>query len=96
MNIASVSYYESGLRTVTVRCSDCNIAHALPWPYGTDVVTGQLPCGPTVSIAVPTWARNPRRDRKWYRFNPAAPHATSEPQSRNDNAIHEYEPNWTE
>lgn len=96
MNIAAVSYHENGLRTVAVKCGMCGDKHEVGWPFGRDAITAELPCGPVVSIDVPAWARNPRRDRRHYRFDPVQDRRVSAGVDRDDQAIDEPVPNWTE
>lgn len=96
MKIVSVTYFLDGHRTVGVMCSECPFTHQMPWLVGADVVSGFLKCGITAEIAIPVWTRNPRRDRRQHRFDPARGYQISAGQGRDDNAVDVPVPNWTE
>lgn len=98
--VASVTYHEDGHRTVGVACSGCLTVHQLRWPSGCTVLHKTLECGNYAELDIPLWARNPRRDRTSHRFDPAQPHVVNAPAAehcgRDDNAITDPVPNWTE
>lgn len=96
MRLSSVTFYESGQRTVNVTCTGCGQVHEILWPSGCDRLREGLPCGFYADITIPTWARNPRRDRTHYRFDPSRPHTVAAGEDRDDAAIDVPVPNWEE
>lgn len=96
MRVASVTYHEDGQRTVGVICNCCLTTHQLRWPSGCTVLHSQLECGNAAVVDIPLWARSPRRDRRAYKFDPAQTRVVAVAEGRDDNAMHEPVPNWTE
>jgi hypothetical protein len=96
MRVASVTYHEGGYRTVGVACDGCLTTHQIRWPAGCTVLHKRLECTNYAVIEIPLWARNPRRERRGYRVDPAQPHVVSAGEDRDDNAMNEPVPNWTE
>lgn len=96
MKVVSVSYYEDGYRSVGLACNGCLTTHQVRWPSGCTVLHKRLECGNYAVVQVPLWARGPRRDRTRHRYDPSLPHSALTPESRDDAAIDEPVPNWTE
>jgi hypothetical protein len=96
VKVISVSYHESGLRTVSVRCKYCNTIHELAWATGVLALSEGLPCGVYArGIQIPAWALNLRK-RTRDRFDPAQQHQVSAGHDRDNNAMDVPQPNWEE
>jgi hypothetical protein len=96
MNVISVTYHESGQRTVSVKCLYCNTSHEIDWPTGVVKLHAGLECGVYArGIQIPAWALNLRR-RTRYKFDPAQAHQVPAGQGRDDNAMDVPQPNWEE
>jgi hypothetical protein len=104
MNVVSVTYFEGGLRTLSVDC-DCGSSHSVAWPKGTLTLEGELPCGAELSgLEIPAWCVDPKF-RTGFRKYKQRPHsvfpdeAASSPagEQREDSATEaHYEHNWIE
>ena len=95
-NVVSVTYLETGIRTVSVLCR-CREEHDVVWPSGAIESSGQLPCGVSLSnLAIPAWALDPRY-RTGYAKLPARAHKVfAADGDLNDNGFDEPELNWIE
>lgn len=102
MNVVSVTYHETGLRTLSVECEGCSETHQIVWPIGELTLAGELPCGVVLrGVALPDWAFDPRY-RTGYKKYPQKPHevfagqAASTNEQLDDNAINDPARNWEE
>ena len=97
MNVVSVTYHESGLRTLCVDCEGCGSTHEIVWRNGTaDLGPGELPCGfPLSGVEIPAWAYDARH-RTGFRKYPQKPHHVFAGKELDDNAINDPARNWEE